>query len=74
MQAHLQNMADRGTHGVPMSVATDPANQGQFEVVPLTDFAARAIEYTKAARHKEFPDDPQHGVVYLARLRQSAAK
>jgi len=66
--AHQSMVADMGPHGVPMSVALDGKNRGKFTVTPMTDLAAEAIESTKARRRKEFPDDPQHGVFYVATL------
>ena len=47
----------RGSHGWPISVATDPANQGKFFVGPPTlDFAAKAEIKAREAAEKDFKD------------------
>lgn len=45
----------RGSHGWPMSVATDPANQGKFFVgLPAVDFAAKAEIEAKEDAEKAY--------------------
>jgi len=40
----------RGSHGWPISAATDPANMGRFKVSePTTDFAAKALHDAQKA-------------------------
>lgn len=43
--AHEELERDLGSHGIPMSAATDPANEGKFTgpTKPRVDFAARDI-------------------------------
>jgi hypothetical protein len=51
MVAHKANMANVGQHGIPMNVATDPANQFRFVVAdpPVTDWAAKALDKAQDA-------------------------
>lgn len=43
--AHEDLERDLGPHGIPLSVATDPANEFKFNVpaLPTVDHAARAL-------------------------------
>lgn len=44
LAARRKALAPRGSHGILMSEATDPANMGKFTVPePVTDFAAKAL-------------------------------
>lgn len=53
MLAHLANKSNMGPHGIPMDVATDPANQFKFVTeLPTIDFAA----HTQAAAMKAYYD------------------
>jgi hypothetical protein len=52
--AHLENVADKGPHGIPMSEATDPANQFAFEGQgPFVDYAAKAQKDKQDAYYRE---------------------
>lgn len=54
----------RGSHGWPMSVATDPANQGKFFVGPPTlDFAAKAEIKARELAEKEYKDKEPMGAL-----------
>lgn len=45
-----------GPHGIPMDVATDPANQFRFKVPagPTVDYAARALEAGQKAYYAKW--------------------
>ena len=63
--------ADMGPHGIPMSVATDPANQGRFRVnkFPKKDFAAAAIGDAQDFYYSnKGKDRPRHGHLWSVRL------
>lgn len=56
----------RGSHGIPLAEATDPANNpyapdatGSFVAVPIIDFAQDAIDRAREERRKSLqnPDD-----------------
>lgn len=61
--AYEQLVTERGTHGIPMQVATDPVNEFKFvaEDIPLVDFAARLIGQKQDAYYKKYPDASRHG-------------
>jgi hypothetical protein len=47
----------RGPHGVPISLATDPANRGKFSVPPPSvDFAAWEMSKARAVAEKTYKD------------------
>ena len=50
--------ADMGSHGVPMSKATDPAIQGKVVVneVPRVDFVRLAIDKQRESHYTQYPD------------------
>ena len=52
-----------GPHGIPMSEATDPANQYAFEAdeFPLVDFAEKTLKDAIDKRHREWPDENRNG-------------
>lgn len=60
---------DIGSHGQLMSEATDPANEGRFVAEAVTDHAQAARDKMREQYKKDFPDDPQHGVFFVARKR-----
>lgn len=46
-----------GDHGLPLSVATDPANQYAFSVgLPTKDFAAAKLHEAREAYRKQYPN------------------
>lgn len=53
--------ADLGPHGIPMSEATDPRNEYEFETnpAPLIDFAARSIGQTSRAYYDKYDANKQ---------------
>ena len=67
--ADLALEQDMGPHGIPMSEATDPANQFAFEgfALPRVDFAAKAMEDAKAKYYKEWPDANRNGHLWGVR-------
>lgn len=47
----------RGRHGLPLAVATDPANQGRFVVPqPTLDFAQKTLDKAQDAYKKKWGD------------------
>lgn len=47
-----------GPHGIPMSVATDPANQYRFAVDdPTVDYAEKTLTDTREAHEKHYYTD-----------------
>ena len=67
-----EEFARRGAHGFKIPEATDPANNGQFEVdIPSTDFAAAALKRAQDKYFGQYPDakgDPS--LVWNVRRRQ----
>lgn len=47
MRSWMDAHAPRGSHGVLISDATDPALQDQWVVEPVTDFAQRTVNVTQ---------------------------
>ena len=69
-----------GSHGIPMSVATDPANQFQFVTqLPTTDWAAHTLAadqetyYAKYDTNKERPMN-RAGHLWGVRLQESPTR
>jgi hypothetical protein len=48
--------APRGPHGIPMDVATDPANQFRFKPpeAPSIDYAAKALDEGQRAYYAKY--------------------
>lgn len=47
------SQAPRGSHGVLLSVATDPKNRGRFDVENVVDFAQEALNKVQAEWHEQ---------------------
>ena len=64
--------ADIGPHGVPMSEATDPANQFGFEGYekPRTDYAEKARRDAMDAFYKRYPDADRNGHMWGVKRRE----
>lgn len=63
--------ADMGSHGIPMSVATNPDNQFRFKASekPSKDYAAAAIGAAQDAYYNgKGKDRPRHGHLWSVRL------
>lgn len=59
----------QGRHGLPISVATDPANRGRFAVpLPTTDFAAEALSRAQDAYRKKYPDAPFDALLWRVEM------
>lgn len=57
LAARRKQREQRGSHGVPMSEATDPANRGKFVVPPPSvDFAAWELSKARASAEKTYKD------------------
>lgn len=73
--AHQRAEADRGSHGQPMSEATnplaDPAVEGGWRYVankkPRMDWAAKAREDAKDAFYAQHPDANRNGHLWYVR-------
>lgn len=64
--------APRGSHGILMSEATDPATQYDWMVpLPTTDFVAAKIRAVQDAYSKQYPDADMRALLWRAE-RQSA--
>lgn len=63
--------ADTGPHGIPMSEALDPANQGLFEGYLRTDYAQKAIDDAKDLTYQQYPNGSRNGHRWSARRRSS---
>lgn len=50
--AHAALKAEVGPHGIPMSVATDPANAFKFVTELTTDFAAKKLKADEDAYYE----------------------
>lgn len=56
--AHERIEAERGSHGISMREATDPANQFNFVTqLPVVDWAAHTLEHDKSAWYKQHDTD-----------------
>ena len=62
-----------GPHGIPISEATDPANQYAFEAdeFPLVDWAEKTLKDAIDKRHREWPDENRNGHKWRVRRRDS---
>lgn len=58
---------DIGPHGVPMSEALDPKNQGKFQVKIFSDFAQQAIDRTRKKHQEDLERAgvPSSGFIYV---------
>jgi len=56
-----------GPHGLPMSEATDPANQWAFETGRVMDWAEKKRLDDIEAYKKENPDQNMHGLTFNVR-------
>lgn len=66
--AHIENVAERGPHGFPMSEATNPDNQ--FAYVghgPVMDWAEKARLDNQDAYLKAHPDVSRNGLIFPVR-------
>lgn len=56
LMAHQLLEADRGPHGFPMSVATDPDNQFKFRAseAPTVDWAAATVHHAQETYYKRY--------------------
>lgn len=62
--------AETPSHGVPLSEATDPANQFAYRVPdPVVDFAAKALADHEAAFDKKYPDQNKNGYLWQVERR-----
>ncbi|RFA14555.1 hypothetical protein B7R21_06310 [Subtercola boreus] len=75
MLAYQRILADIGTHGQPMSEATDPRSDPnrpggwhyEANKAPKKDFAAQSIDHAREAFHKKYPDADRAGDLWHAR-------
>lgn len=57
LDSRAQESVQRGSHGIPIEEATDPANRGKFVVpLPTTDFAAKALNDMQKAYRDAYGD------------------
>lgn len=62
--------APRGSHGVLLSEATDPANKDAFTVpLPLTDFAGKALRREQDAYEKRWGKDAMHDTLWRVEMK-----
>lgn len=62
--------APRGSHGLLLSEATDPANKDTFTVpLPITDFAAKALRREQEAYEKRWGKDSMHDTLWRVQMR-----
>lgn len=61
--------ADMGPHGIPMSEAMNPANQGMFEGYLQTDWAEKARQDAKDRMYRQYPDGSRNGHMWAVRRR-----
>lgn len=56
LMAHQALESDRGPHGYPMGVATDPANQFKFKAsdAPTVDWAAATVQRAQEQFYKRY--------------------
>lgn len=70
----LADVADsrvqRGSHGLPISEASDPANQFAFEVEPpVMDWAQKAMDDAREVYRKQNPQSPMGALMWKVRRR-----
>lgn len=70
--AHMRNEADRGPHGIPMSEATDIANEYAFvgPDKPITDWAEKALSQAKDRYYEQWPNASRHGHIWRVKRRE----
>lgn len=62
--------APRGSHGLPLTEATDPANKDAFTVpLPVTDFAAKALRREQDAYEKRWGKDAMHDTLWRVQIK-----
>lgn len=69
--ASREEELDRGAHGIPMSVATDPTTRGRVIVERITDFVDEALERERESDRIKYKDPSQRrGIIYAPRIRE----
>lgn len=62
----------RGRHGLPISEATDPANQFAFEAEgPTTDWAQKVLDEAEAEYRRKWPKAPHGALLFKVRRRDA---
>lgn len=62
----------RGRHGIPMDVATNPENRGQFEASATVDFAQAELDRIEAEYRDKYSHETGHGRFFTVALKDSA--
>jgi hypothetical protein len=65
--------AELDENGIPLSVATDPANQFNFDVPlkPTTNWAAKKLGDVQDAYTKDHPEASLHGLMWGVSLKKN---
>jgi hypothetical protein len=73
LEAHQALIADLGPHGIPMSEATNTANQFEFEAPesPRIDFAAKVLSDAQDAYYAKYPKAPRQAHIWRVKRRPS---
>lgn len=66
--ASRQKEREAGPHGIPMSVATDPAMKSKIRTHMTVDFVAQAIANTKKQYEKDYRHQDQSGFSFHATI------
>lgn len=68
MIASVEREAERGSHGIPMSIATNKEIANKIKVELHVDHVARAIEQTRESYRKTYEHQDQAGWLYTASI------
>ncbi len=62
--------APRGSHGLLLSEATDPANKDAFTVpMPITDFASQRLRREQDAYQGRWGEDAMHDTLWRVQMK-----
>ena len=64
-----ESLSNIGPHGIPMSEAMDPENDGAFDAVLRIDYAAKALELAQEKHKAEYPHENRKGLRWALRRR-----
>lgn len=66
--ASRQKDAEKGPHGIPMAVATDPSMKAKIRTHMTVDFVAQALAMTRKQYEKDYPHQDQSGFSFHATI------
>lgn len=69
--ASRQKESEVGPHGIPMSIATDPAMKSKIRTTMTVDFVAQALAATRKKYEADYPHQDQSGFRFEASIADS---